>query len=129
MTEGDQTVKYVKALAANTIKDGSGTWYYLLVDADGRTLVRDASGGDIYENEVTASTDAAFSVASYDGIVLDCVIQVVANPALFGDADHQRTLVEADGTLGLRYVNPSKLYAKNATAGSNATVRILGVKA
>ncbi|GAI95221.1 unnamed protein product [marine sediment metagenome] len=58
----------------------------------------------------------------------DLIIQVSTNDQLFGNATNQRYKVAAGETIGFTQVDLSLLYFKNAAAGQNGTVNILGVE-
>lgn len=85
-------------------------------------------GGAIYENQNTASADNARRFETSAKKLRDVVIQVSTNAQLLGGATNQRYVVGAGETIGFTKVDISTLYFKNATAGQNGTVNIIGVE-
>jgi len=84
--------------------------------------------GAVYENEDTATDDNARRFETSSKKLRDVIIQVVSNDQLFGNATNQRYKVATGSTIGFTQVDLSTLYFKNATAGQNGTVNILGVE-
>jgi hypothetical protein len=85
-------------------------------------------GGEVYENENTATSDAARTFEADTKKLRFARFQVSTNNQLFGTATSQRFLATAGGYFCLRDVDLSTLYFKNAAAGSNGTVNILGTE-
>ena len=85
-------------------------------------------GGNIYENENIAGDNTARRFATSTKKLRDVTIQVITYAQLFGNSSNQRYKVEAGETIGFTKVDISTLYFKNATAGQNGTVRLLGVE-
>ena len=81
-----------------------------------------------YVESDTASTDAARRFETSFLYLKDIVILVKTKGQLFGDADGQTYPVGIGESLGLSGIDISTLYFKNATAGQNGTVHILGVR-
>ena len=84
--------------------------------------------GAVYENENTATSDATRRFEASSKKLRDVIIQVETNDQLFGNASNQRFRVTAGASMGFTQVDLSTLYFKNASAGLNGTVRILGVE-
>ncbi len=84
--------------------------------------------GAVYENENTATDDTVRRFEASSKKLRDVVIQVETNAQLFGNASNQRFKVTAGASMGFTQVDLSTLYFKNAGAGQNGTVRILGVE-
>lgn len=84
--------------------------------------------GDVYENEHTAASDAAFRFETTETKLRGAVILVSTHDALIGDSSNQRYQKTYGTTLSVSDVDLSKLYFKNATAGQNTKINIIGVK-
>jgi hypothetical protein len=84
--------------------------------------------GAVYENENTATSDATRRFETTSKKLKDVIIQVETNDQLFGNASNQRFKVTAGASMGFTQVDLSTLYFKNAGAGLNGTVRIIGVE-
>ena len=102
------------------IKAGAGT--YITGE------VQDDFGGVIYEKEDTAVADTPRRFETSAKKLRDVVIRVATNNQLFGNAANQRYPVNVGETVSFSKVNVSTLYFKNATAGQNGTVNIIGVE-
>lgn len=85
-------------------------------------------GGAVYENEDIATGDTARRFETTSKKLRDVIIQVKTQNQLFGNSNNQRYEVAAGEAIGFTQVDISTLYFKNATAGQNGTVRILGVE-
>ncbi|MBA7467763.1 hypothetical protein ES707_02984 [subsurface metagenome] len=83
--------------------------------------------GAVYENEDTATTDDPRRFETSQVKLRDVIIQVSGNDQLFGDKTNQRYLVAVGEAIGFTQVDLSLLYFKNAVAGQNGTVNILGI--
>lgn len=108
------------------------TSVYQILDADIVSEFTDLKevlsfSGVVYENEDAATSDAARRFETASKKLRDIVIQVETNDQLFGNAANQRFKVTAGSSLGFTQVDLSTLYFKNAAAGQNGTVRIIGV--
>jgi len=84
--------------------------------------------GDTYVNSDTATVDTARRFESEETKLADFIVVVKTKGQLFGDVSGQTYPVAADDTFGLTKVDISTLYFKNAIAGENGTVHILGVR-
>jgi len=147
----DNFSRQIKPVLYNTAKDGSGTWYFPVVDADGNMVVgagtaligkvgidqttpgttngvRVTFGGAVYENEDTATADTARRFETASTKLRDVIIQISGYGQLFGTATNQRYLLDVGDTWNLKKVDISTLYFKNATAGQNGVVNIIGVR-
>jgi len=83
--------------------------------------------GDVYENEHTMTTDAAYRFETTEVKLRSGVVLISTQGALVGDTTNQRYPKSVDTSLPLEYVDLSKLYFKNATAGQNTKINIIGV--
>jgi len=90
--------------------------------------VMDTFGGVTYENQDTAAADTARRFETTTKKLKDVVIRVSTYNQLFGDSSNQRYPVNAGETVSFSKVDISTLYFKNATAGQNGTVNILGTE-
>ena len=84
--------------------------------------------GDVYENEHTMTDDNAYRFESSSLKLRGAMILISDHDALIGDSSNQRYPKAAGTTLSVGSVDLSKLYFKNATAGQNTKVNIIGVK-
>lgn len=105
----------------------------------GANTVSGATGlGDIYVTQdftgtvralqYTATDDAAHPVTATSLKLADVIIKCAGNGAIVGDADHQYLELAVGDVLGLTKIDISTLYVKNATAGQNTTLNIIGVE-
>ena len=87
-----------------------------------------AYAGQPYSNTDTAGVDTVrrFEVATL--ILRDAVIKVSTNNQLFGEVDAQNFELAAGGSMALSYLDLSLFYFRNAAAGQNGTVQILGTR-
>lgn len=83
--------------------------------------------GDVYENEHTMATDAAYRFESSEKKLRSGVVLISTHNALIGDTTNQRYPKSVDTSLSIDCVDLSKLYFKNATAGQNTKINIIGV--
>jgi len=109
----------------NVIRGASGN--DVLVDTSGRIHVVDNFSGDVYENEHNMTTDAAYRLESSEKQLKSGVVLISTKDALIGDDTNQRYPKSAGSTLSIEYADLSKLYFKNATAGQNTKINIIGV--
>lgn len=124
----DEYGRVVRPVLFNTAKDGSGTWYFPLVDASGQALVADSFGGATYVNQDTATGDAARRFETSEKKLRDVVLRCATNDQLLGDSSGQTYPLNVGETLSFEKLDASTLYFKNAVGGSNGTVDILGVE-
>lgn len=90
--------------------------------------IGEAKFGDIYSKTMTMVNDnpTRFEVATKN--LRDVVIIVTTNPMLLGETGVEVYPVGANETIGFTVVDISSLYFKNAGAGNNGTITILGVE-
>lgn len=81
-----------------------------------------------YVNKDIATGDAARRFETTSLYLKDFVILVQTKAQLFGDSSGQTYPVGIGESIGLSGIDISTLYFKNATAGQNGTVHILGVR-
>jgi len=85
------------------------------------------AGGDTYSKTMTMSDDNATRFESSKKTLRDVIIIVETNPMLLGLSGTEVFPVAAGGTIGWAKVDISTLYFKNAGAGNNGKITILGV--
>ena len=90
--------------------------------------VHDEFSGDVYENEHTAASDAAFRFETTEIKLRGAVILVSTHDALIGDSTNQRYPKSAETSLSVGDVDLSDLYFKNAGAGNNTKINIVGAR-
>lgn len=84
--------------------------------------------GDVYENEHTMTTDAKYRFETTKTLLRDVTVKVSTHHALMGDVDNQRYPRSVGSTYGHQKIDISKLYLKNAGAGSNTKINIFGTR-
>lgn len=90
--------------------------------------VRTLFSGDVYSSTLTMTANTPVRFETKDLKLLDVVVIVETHSMLLGKHDAVVYPVDAGDTVGFTMVNLSTLYFKNATAGSNGKISILGVK-
>jgi len=85
--------------------------------------------GAIYADSDTASGDTARRFETSALKLTWAAIQVTTQAQVFGDSSTQPVSYAAGATFELRNVDISTLYFKNAAAGQNGTVSIVGILA
>ena len=90
--------------------------------------ILDQFGGNVYSKTMTMSDDNATRFETTAKKLRDVVIVVKTNNMLLGETGVEVYPVDADSTVGFTKVDISTLYFKNASAGSNGTIIILGVE-
>lgn len=75
----------------------------------------------------TATDDTPFNLIGHDLWFRDINIHVVNNAADYGDLNEQEAEAAAGSVLSFRDVNLFNIWFKNSTAGSNTTIRAVGV--
>lgn len=85
--------------------------------------------GAAYVNQHTMADDLAYRFETAEKKLSDCIVSVTNYAAVFGDSTGQTFTVAVDGTASLGKLDLSTLYIKNAAAGNNATIDILGTEA
>lgn len=106
----------------------SGSDYYEYTPGHYVEKVHDEFSGEMYENEHTAASDAAFRFETTETKIRGAVVLVSDNDVLIGDSSNQRYPRDADTALSMHDVDLSTIYFKNATAGNNTKINIIGVK-
>lgn len=84
--------------------------------------------GDVYENEHTMTDNVKYRFESSSVLLRDVIIRVSENAAVIGDSSNQRYPKSIGSTCGFTRVDLSKLYIKNAGAGANTKINILGTR-
>ena len=84
--------------------------------------------GEIYENEHTMTDDDAYRFESTSLKLRNATILISTYDALIGDSSNQRYPKAAGTSLSVDYIDLSKLYFKNATAGQNTKINIIGAR-
>lgn len=84
--------------------------------------------GDVYSNTMTMTGDNPARFEAKNLKLLDVVLIVETNDMLLGRVGHVVYPVDADETVGFTMLNLRTLWFKNAVAGSNGKISIMGVK-
>jgi len=84
--------------------------------------------GKIYSNTKTMADNNATRFETTNVRLRDVVIIVETQNMLLGSSDEVVYPVDVDDTLGFTHIDISTLYFKNAVAGSNGKISVLGVK-
>ena len=105
----------------------SGSDYYEYEEGKFASRVIEGYAGEIYENEHTFASDAAQRFEATTVKLRGAVIHVSTHGIVIGNTTNQRYPVDADDSLAVDRVDLSKLWIKNATAGQNAKINIIGV--
>jgi len=92
------------------------------------TSVIETFTGEIYENSHNMADDDAWRFETSTLMLRSGTILISTKGALVGDSSNQRYPKSAGTPLAVEYVDLSKLYFKNATAGQNTKLNIIGVK-
>jgi hypothetical protein len=87
-----------------------------------------SNSGSAYCKTDTAASDAARRFETAEKKIMNASIQVTTNSQLFGQVDGILYQIDPGDTKSLGNIDISTLYFKNATAGQNGTVTILGVE-
>ena len=90
--------------------------------------VQDSFGGNVYSKTMTMADDNATRFETSAKKLRDVIIIVTTNNMLLGETGTEVYPVGADEIVGFTKVDISTLYFKNASAGSNGTITILGVE-
>ena len=85
-------------------------------------------GRNVYSKTMTMTTDNATRFETSTKKLRDVIIIVTDNNMLLGETGVEVYPVGSGETLGSTKVDISTLYFKNASAGSNGTITILGVE-
>lgn len=84
--------------------------------------------GNVYSKTMTMEDDNATRFESSTKMLRDIVILVETNPMVLGETGVEVYTVTAESTVGFTQVDLSTLYFKNAGAGNNGKISILGVE-
>ena len=84
--------------------------------------------GYIYENEHTMVDDDAYRFESTSLKLRSATILISTYDAMVGDSSNQRYPKTAGTSISVDSVDISTLYFKNAVAGQNTKINIIGVK-
>ncbi len=106
----------------------TGADYYEYDEGHFAERIHDEFAGEMYENEHTAANDAAFRFETTETKIRGAVVLVSDNDVLIGDSTNQRYPRDEDTALSMHDVDLSTLYFKNATAGNNTKINIIGVR-
>ena len=87
-----------------------------------------SNAGTAYCKTDTAASDAARRFETAEKKIMNASIQVTTNSQLFGQVDGILYQIDPGDTKSFGNLDVSTLYFKNATAGQNGTVTILGVE-
>jgi len=71
-------------------------------------------------------TDSAKSIENIDFILEDCNIHIMDNDIKYGNGDLQEAVASVNSVLSFRKLNLKHFFIKNATAGSNAKIVVVG---
>lgn len=85
-------------------------------------------GGNVYSKTMTMANDNATRFETTVKKLRDVVIIVKTHPMLLGETGVEVYPVAADETVGFTKVDISTLYFKNAGAGNNGVITILGTE-
>ena len=85
------------------------------------------AGGDAYSKTMTMTDDNATRFETAEKSLRDVIILVETNPMLLGSTGDEVFPVAAGGSTGWAKIDISTLYFKNAGAGNNGKITILGV--
>ncbi|HEX74270.1 MAG TPA: hypothetical protein G4N93_03890 [Dehalococcoidia bacterium] len=97
-----------------------------IFDPSGRP--KSGYSGAVYDNQDTATGDSARRFETSRKLLRDVVIKVATKAQKFGNSSNQRMELSAGDSIGFTMVDISTLYFKNASAGENGTVNILGTE-
>lgn len=104
------------------------TWDMLRSDTNKYLIVNSQFGGNVYSKTMTMTDDNPTRFETTAKKLRDIVIIVKTHPMLLGETGVEVYPVGADETVGFTKVDISTLYFKNAGAGNNGVISILGVE-
>ena len=104
----------------------SGANYKIHSNGEITSEVHEYFTGDVYENEHTMADDNAYRFETAEVKLRGAVILVSTHDALIGDSSNQRYPKNAGTSLSVGDVDLAELYFKNATAGQNTKINIIG---
>ena len=123
----DDVGRDTKVQVVNTVKDGTGEWVIPVADSNGQ-LIEGVGGGVAYSKTLTMTDDNATRFETAAKILRDIVIIVQTKPMLLGSTTVEVYPMAINDTVGITKLDISTLYFKNAGAGDNGTISILGVE-
>lgn len=85
-------------------------------------------GGNVYSKTMTMADNNATRFETSGKRLRDVVVLVETNPMLLGEEGLEVYTVGANQAVGFTMVDISTLYFKNAGAGNNGKISILGVE-
>lgn len=103
-------------------------WVKLLVETTGRLPVSTKFGGNVFSKTMTMTDDDATRFWTESKLLRDAIIVVKTYGMLLGEAGVEVYPVGANEAVGFTLVDIGTLYFKNASAGNNGTITILGVE-
>ena len=106
----------------------SGADYHEYETGHFATRVYNAFGGIVYEEEHTLVSDAPARFIATELKLRSGVILVSTHDVLLGDLSTQSFPVAAGETISVSDIDLSQLGFKNAIAGNNAKLNVIGVK-
>lgn len=101
-------------------------WRPILVDDDGKLY--EAFSGNVYSKTMTMTDDNATRFETTAKLLRDVVIIVKTYGMLLGETGVEVYPVGVGESVGFTRVDISTLYFKNASAGDNGVITILGVE-
>lgn len=106
----------------------SGSDYYEYQSGHFAEKIHDEFSGEVYENEHTMVDDSAYRFETTVVKLRTAVILISTHDAVVGDSSNQRYPKSVGTSLSIGCVDLSELYFKNAGAGNNTIINIIGVK-
>jgi hypothetical protein len=81
---------------------------------------------NVFTAKHTATDDNKFKLAIMPTWLSECNIHVSSNDCKYGDRNEQDAEIKSGDVASFRILNLAEIYFKNATAGSNTVVTIVG---
>lgn len=106
----------------------NGGNYYEYKGGEFAPKVHDEFSGAIYENEHMMTDNNPYRFETTEVKLRGAVLLVTVQDALIGDSANQRYPKAAGSTLSVDGIDVSSMYFKNATAGLNTKINIVGVR-
>lgn len=103
-------------------------WNMVRVNTSGQLQTSEQFGGNVYSKTMTMTDDNATRFETSEKKLRDVVIIVKTNPMLLGETGVEVYPVGANEAVGFTKVDISTLYFKNAGAGNNGVITILGTE-
>lgn len=105
----------------------SGADYKTHSDGEITSEVHEYFTGDVYENEHTMVDDNAYRFEATEKKFRSGVVLISTKDALIGNVTNQRYPKSAGSAMSIDFTDLSQLYFKNAAAGQNTKINIVGV--